>query len=66
MVLKGHISGWRSSGGGELQAKTATPTREQQIIAPDENYYGLSTVTIEAIPPQYGLVTYNGVELTVS
>lgn len=65
-ILHGHISGWKSGGGGQLQVKTATPTGEIQRIEPDESYYGLSAVVIEAIPPQYGLVTYNGVELTVS
>ena len=46
---KGTVSG----GGNTLQAKTATPTKNQQNIAPDSGYYGLSDVTINAIPEAY-------------
>ena len=43
------------SGGGNytLQSKTATPTKKQQNIAPDSGYYGLSAVTVAAIPEAY-------------
>lgn len=37
----------------KLQEKTATPSEEVQIIMPDENYNGLSKVTINAIPNEY-------------
>ena len=36
-----------------LQEKTTTPTEQIQQIIPDENYDGLSQVTLNAIPSQY-------------
>jgi len=36
-----------------LQEKEAIPSGETQIITPDENYNGLSKVTINAIPNEY-------------
>lgn len=32
-----------------LQEKTVTPTTEQQTIAPDDGYYGISSVIVEAM-----------------
>lgn len=32
-----------------LQSKTATPTTSQQVITPDNNYDGLSQVTVNAV-----------------
>lgn len=37
------------SGGGKLQSKTATPSQENQIIVPDNDFDGLNKVTINAI-----------------
>lgn len=39
-----------SSAGGPLQAKTVWPSHERQVITPDEDYYGLSTVVAEPVP----------------
>jgi hypothetical protein len=39
--------------GGPLQSKTVTPTKEQIKVTPDSEYYGLSDVTVEAIPDEY-------------
>lgn len=42
-----------------------TPTRETQILATDHLMMN-DNVTINPIPPQYGLITYNGSIITVS
>lgn len=49
----GTVSGVSGGGNYTLQAKTATPTKKQQSIAPDSGYYGLSAVTVAAIPEAY-------------
>jgi hypothetical protein len=49
----GTVSGVSGGGNYTLQSKTATPTKKQQNIAPDSGYYGLSGVTVAAIPEAY-------------
>lgn len=49
----GTVSGVSGGGNYTLQAKTATPTKKQQSIAPDSGFYGLSGVTVAAIPEAY-------------
>ena len=49
----GTVSGVSGGGNYALQSKTATPTKSQQSITPDSGYYGLSDVTINAIPEAY-------------
>lgn len=49
----GTVSGISGGGNYTLQAKTVTPTKKQQAIASDAGYYGLSGVTVEAIPDAY-------------
>jgi hypothetical protein len=49
----GTVSGVAGGGNYNLQAKTATPTKKQQTIAPDSGYYGLAGVTVAAIPEAY-------------
>jgi hypothetical protein len=49
----GTVSGVAGGGNYTLQTKTATPTKKQQSIAPDSGYYGLSAVTVAAIPAAY-------------
>lgn len=49
----GTVSGVAGGGNYTLQSKTATPTKAQQNITPDDGYYGLSDVTIDPIPQIY-------------
>lgn len=54
----GTVSGVAGGGNYTLQSKAAiTPTKKQQQITPDDGYYGLSDVTIAAIPDAYQDVT---------
>lgn len=43
------------SGGGNytLQTKNITPTKKEQNVTSDDGYYGLSAVTVAAIPEAY-------------
>ena len=47
------------------QSKTATPDNTEQTIIPDEGYT-LSSVVINPIPSNYGLITYSGNDIHVS
>lgn len=49
----GTVSGVGGGGNYNLQSKTATPTKSQQNITPDSGYFGLSDVTVDAIPETY-------------
>ena len=49
----GTVSGVAGGGNYNLQSKTVTPTKQQQSITPDSGYYGLSDVTVNAIPQAY-------------
>lgn len=49
----GTVSGVAGGGNYTLQTKTVTPTKKQQAVAPDSGYYGLSGVTVGAIPEAY-------------
>lgn len=49
----GTVSGISGGGNYKLQSKTATPTKSQQNITPDAGYFGLSDVTVGAIPETY-------------
>lgn len=53
----GVVLGVAGGGNYNLQSKTATPTKSQQAITADQGYYGLSGVTVEAIPAAYQDVT---------
>lgn len=49
----GTVSGVAGGGSYNLQSKSVTPTKSQQSITPDSGYYGLSDVTVGAIPEAY-------------
>ena len=49
----GTVSGVGGGGSYNLQSKTVTPTKSQQNITPDDGYFGLSDVTVNAIPGTY-------------
>lgn len=49
----GTVSGVAGGGNYQLQSKSVTPTKAQQNVTPDSGYYGLSDVTVGAIPAAY-------------
>ena len=49
----GVVKGVAGGGNYTLQPKTVTPTKSQQSITPDQGYYGLSGVTVKAIPENF-------------
>ena len=53
----GTVSGVSGGGNYTLQSKTVAPTKKQQSVTPDSGYYGLSDVTVSAIPDAYQDVT---------
>lgn len=49
----GTVSGISGGGNYSLQSKSVTPTKSQQSVTADNGYYGLSGVTVAAIPEAY-------------
>lgn len=48
--LSGIVNIVPSAGNPPLQAKVVYPSHEEQIVKPDDDYYGLSVVTAVAVP----------------
>ncbi len=49
----GVVAGVAGGGNYSLQEKSVTPTKAQQSVTSDEGYYGLSGVTVAAIPDNF-------------
>lgn len=49
----GTVAGIAGGGNYNLQSKQVTPTKAAQTVTPDDGYYGLSDVTVGAIPAAY-------------
>ena len=49
----GTVSGVAGVGSYNLQSKSITPTKKPQQVTPDEGFYGLSDVSVGAIPSQF-------------
>lgn len=49
----GTVSGVTGGGNYNLQSKAVTPTKLQLNVTPDSGFYGLSDVTVGAIPEMY-------------
>ncbi len=49
----GVVAGVAGGGNYTLQEKSITPTKAQQSVTPDSGYYGLSGVTVAAIPANF-------------
>ena len=49
----GTVSGVGGGGNYTLQSKSVTPTKSSQSVTADSGYYGLSGVTVAAIPEAY-------------
>lgn len=49
----GAVKGVAGGGSYNLQAKSVTPTKSEQAVSSDAGYYGLSSVTVGAIPDAY-------------
>ena len=51
---------------GTWQDKTVTPGATAQTVRADSGYNALGSVTVEAIPSNYGRISWDGSVLTVS
>lgn len=55
-----------NSGGGDFQSKSVNPSTTQQVIKPDDNYDGLSQVTVNSAPLQSKTVTPSTTQQTIT
>lgn len=62
----GTVSGVAGGGNYTLQSKKVTPGKGLRLVLADEGYFGLSDVTVEAIPDNYNdtsIVTAEGADV---
>lgn len=50
--------------GKDSQEKEVTPSEEEQVVLPDDGFL-MSKVTVDAIPPNYGRIAWDGTALKV-
>lgn len=55
--MGGTVAGVSGGGNYNLQTKSVTPSKSSQTVSSDDGYYGLSSVTVNAIPAAYQDVT---------
>lgn len=60
--VEGSMSGTE---GAQPQAKTVTPSAEEQVVLPDEGYNYLSQVTVKAIPYNEAENSAGGITVTI-
>ena len=48
-----------------LRSDSVTPSESQQTVTPGSGYYGLSQVTVDPIPSNYGRIAWDGSAITV-
>ena len=48
-----------------LRSDSVTPSEDEQTVTPGSGYYGLSQVTVEPIPSNYGRIVWDGSAITV-
>lgn len=50
---------------GAYQEKQIIPSDVEQVIMPDKGFTAMRSVTVAAIPSNYGRISFNGYELKV-
>ena len=56
----------RGNASAKLEPVTVTASSETQTIVPEQGVDGFNSITVNPVPSNYGLITYNGSTITVS